>query len=434
MAYGKFGFPSMTNRALGNPKNFNSKKKQSGEILVRVNDIILDENHSQWDPNKGLDQIGTIIGNKANFDGTIENQIINARPAFSAASKYPTINEYVKAWKHITPNIPAGSWVYGEVIPVWGMLAPNVSPYPINTTSLLPPSQQLNYSQIEAGGVNVVDNEVQQIQLNSPNSISQATFVERSNIHPLMPYMGDILYEGRWGNSIRLGSTVKSKSQFANPWSRSGVNGDPITIIRNGQSKNANEFGAEPIVENIKQDLSSIYLTSTQSLPYDLSGLQANPYKSYLIPGIPKPISTPQFISPQILLNSDRIVIDAQSNDVLIGANRSIGLFGGTSVNIESNQINMSANSIMLGVSTADNGMQPILKGDDTVDVLLQLTNILQGISEILKTSQIYPSGVSIPDTAALIISGQALAALNEIEKRLKDNTKGIKSNYVKTI
>ena len=246
--------------------------------------------------------------------------------------------------------------------------------------------------------------------------------------------MGDILYEGRWGNSIRLGSTVKSKSQFANPWSRSGVNGDPITIIRNGQSKNANEFGAEPIVENIKQDLSSIYLTSTQSLPYDLSGLQANPYKSYTIPGIPKPVSTPQFISPQILLNSDRIVIDAQSNDVLIGANRSIGLFGGTSINIESNQINMSANSIMLGVSTADNGMQPILKGDDTVDVLLQLTNILQGISEILKTSQIYPSGVSIPDTAALIISGQALAALNEIEKRLKDNTKGIKSNYVKTI
>ena len=434
MAYGKFGFPSMTNRALGNPKNFNSKKKQSGEILVRVNDIILDENHAQWDSNKGLDQIGTIIGNKANFDGTIENQIIYARPAFSAASKYPTVNEYVKAWKHITPNIPAGSWVYGEVIPVWGMLAPNVSPYPVNTTSLLPPSQQLDYSQIEAGGVNIVNNEVQQIQLNSPNSISQATFVERSNIHPLMPYMGDILYEGRWGNSIRLGSTVKSKSQFANPWSRSGTNGDPITIIRNGQDKNATEFGAEPIVENIKRDLSSIYLTSTQSLPYDLSGLQAIPYQSYIIPGIQKPVLPSQFISPQILLNSDRIVIDVQSNDVLIGANRSIGLFGGTSVNIESNQINMSANSIMLGVSTIENAMQPVLKGNDTVNILLQLTNILQGLSEILKGSQIYPSGVPIPDTASLIISGQALATLDEIKKLLQDDVKGIKSNYVKTI
>jgi hypothetical protein len=83
-----------------------------------------------------------------------------------------------------------------------------------------------------------------------------------------MPYMGDVIYEGRWGNSIRFGSTVKSKSQYSNPWSRSGNNGDPITIVRNGQNKLANEFGAEPITENIKNDLSSIYLTSTQALPY----------------------------------------------------------------------------------------------------------------------------------------------------------------------
>jgi hypothetical protein len=434
MAYGKFGFPSMTSRALGNPKNFNSKKKQNGEILVRVNDIILDENHAQYNPNQGLNQIGTIIGNKANFDGTIENQIIRARPAFSAASKYPTVNEYVKAWKHITPNEPAGSWVYGEVVPVWGMLSPNVSPYPTNTTSLLPPSQQLDYTQVEAGGVNVVNNEVQQISLNSPNSISQATFVERSNIHPLMPYMGDILYEGRWGNSIRLGSTAKSKSVFSNPWSRSGTNGDPITIIRNGQDRNANEFGAEPIVENIKRDLSSIYLTSTQSLPYDLSGLQAIPYKSYTISGIPKPVTPSQFISPQILLNSDRIVIDAQSNDVLIGANRSIGLFGGTSINIESGQINMSANDIKLGVSSDESAMQPVLKGNDTVNILLQLTNVLQGLSEVLKVAKIYPEGATISDTASLIISGQALSILEEVEKKLKDQTNGIKSNFVKTI
>jgi hypothetical protein len=246
--------------------------------------------------------------------------------------------------------------------------------------------------------------------------------------------MGDIIYEGRWGNSIRLGSTAKSKSIFANSWSRSGTNGDPITIIRNGQSRNATEFGAEPIVENIKQDLSSIYLTSTQSLPYDLSGLQAIPYQSYTNTDVPKPVTPSQFISPQILLNSDRIVIDAQSNDVLIGANRSIGLFGGTSINIESGQINMSANQIRLGVSSTKDKMQPVLKGDDTVKVLLQLTNILQGISEILKVAQIYPQGVSIPDTASLIISGQALATLEELKKLLEDQTNGIKSNFVKTI
>jgi len=39
-----------------------------------------------------------------------------------------------------------------------------------------------------------------------------------------------------------------------------------------------------------------------------------------------------------------------------------------------------------------------------------------------------------IPDTAALIISGQALSTLDEIKKLLQDDVKGIKSNYVKTI
>jgi hypothetical protein len=428
----KFGFPSMTSRALGNPQNFKSKKKQNGEILLRVIDIILDEKHAEWDPNKGLNQLGTIRGNKANFDGTIENQIIYARPAASTGMKYPTVNEYVKAWKHITPNEPRGSWVYGEVIPVWGILAPNVSPFPVNTTSVLPPSQQLNYSQIDAGGVNVTDNEIQQISLNSPNSISQATFVEKTNIHPLMPYMGDVIYEGRWGNSIRFGSTVKSKSQYSNPWSRSGNNGDPIMILRNGQNKLANEFGAEPITENIKNDLASIYLTSTQALPYDLSGLQAIPYQSYN--GLVKPVTPSQFTSPQILLNSDRIIIDAQSNDALISANRSIGLFAGTSINFESSKIYMAANEIKLGTSTQVNGEQPVLKGNDTVDVLLQLTKIIKGLSEILKVSQIYPSGVPIPDTANLVISGQAIDALESIIKLLEDDEKGIKSKFVKTI
>jgi hypothetical protein len=94
----------------------------------------------------------------------------------------------------------------------------------------------------------------------------------------------------------------------------------------------------------------------------------------------------------------------------------------------------MSANQIRLGVSSTKDKMQPVLKGDDTVKVLLQLTNILQGISEILKVAQIYPQGVSIPDTASLIISGQALATLEELKKLLEDQTNGIKSNFVKTI
>jgi hypothetical protein len=43
------------------------------------------------------------------------------------------------------------------------------------------------------------------------------------NIHPLLPYEGDMLYEGRFGNSIRFGSTVKNSS-IPNPWSTGSAN------------------------------------------------------------------------------------------------------------------------------------------------------------------------------------------------------------------
>ncbi len=36
--------------------------------------------------------------------------------------------------------------------------------------------------------------------------------------------------------------------------SNAGNNGDPITIIRNGQPQNSKDFGAEPITENVNND------------------------------------------------------------------------------------------------------------------------------------------------------------------------------------
>ena len=279
-----------------------------------------------------------------------------------------------------------------------------------------------------------IDNLIQEIPLNSINSISQNTFIERSNIHPLMPYSGDVIYEGRWGNSIRFSSTARSKSKLANSWSSSGPSGDPITIIRNGQDKRASEFGAEPITENIQNDLSSIYLTSTQALPYSLSGLKNKGQEFTSYSGLFPPLSTTSYISPQILLNSDRIIIDAQSNDVLISANRSVGLFSNESINLESNKIYMSANEIRLGINESEGGEQPILRGDKTVELLVDLVTIVQGLSEIIKHTRNYPSGTDFPDSVALIVGGQASYDLKDMIKILKDEKEGIKSRFVKSI
>ena len=152
------------------------------------------------------------------------------------------------------------------MISLWNHPHHNAYPNPI--TKNLPNYQQNDYQQTEAGSVRRVTDGSTDIKFNSPINPSQATFIERTNIHPLLPFAGDVIYQGRWGNSIRFGSTAKPiVGEAINDWSEVGENGSPLTIIRNGQNPNEGDEGWVPITENINDDLSSIYCTSTQQIP-----------------------------------------------------------------------------------------------------------------------------------------------------------------------
>ena len=239
----KFGFPAMTNRALGNKSSTpNVPSSQGGKFLVRVIDIILDENHPKYNQSAGLNQIGQITGESVSPDNTVKPKVYIASPASSNLKNLPLVNEYVYVYKIVGPNSKGGQWVYDPPLSLYRGLSPNSNPFPSPTYNSNPPSQNVNYSQIEAGAVNITDNQPQEINLNSIDNPSQATFVEKGNIHPLMPFAGDIIYEGRFSNSLRFGNTAKSKSQYANNWSSAGNNGDPITILRNGQDPNSSDY------------------------------------------------------------------------------------------------------------------------------------------------------------------------------------------------
>jgi hypothetical protein len=93
-------------------------------------------------------------------------------------------------------------------------------------------------------------------------------FPEQSDIKSLRQFTGDVTIEGRWGNSIRFGSTT-AVTKNENYWSSTGSAGDPITIIRNGQGRQVENLGWCPTVENINTDPSSIYLTSGQKIQID---------------------------------------------------------------------------------------------------------------------------------------------------------------------
>ena len=90
-------------------------------------------------------------------------------------------------------------------------------------------------------------------------------FKEDYQVRPLLPYLGDFIIEGRYGNSIRFGSTI-SGSHEPNNWSNEGNPGNPITIISNGQKIDPEKGGFEHVLEDINTDNSSIYLCSNQQI------------------------------------------------------------------------------------------------------------------------------------------------------------------------
>jgi hypothetical protein len=390
-------------------------------ITGRVLDIILDENHPDFSIQGEWNSIGTIQFKIVSSDNV--GNIRFAKPLYPNIKCFPIVNELVVIFLITIPSIVNESYTteyyYMNGVSFWNHPHHNSTPIPFENN--LPPSQQLDYQQTEGGLVRRITDGSSEIELNSPLNPSQNTFIEKSNIHPLLSFSGDMIYEGRWGNSLRLGSTAKSKSLYNNNWSSVGENGDPITVIRNGQPKNVSTEGWLPITEDISKDLSSIYLTSTQKIPFSLSNEN---FISYTTP----PITPAQYSNPQIIFNSDRIILNAKSDSILISGQNSVGLSSNGSINVEStDSINISSKLINLGDKNAS---QSVLKGDDTVEYLKILINELQNIAEALKVIQDWPGGVATPNPIALTVANSSLQVFNKVYNQIDD----IKSKIVKTV
>ena len=252
----KYGFSSV-NKQLG-VKSTNSSPNSNPTVTptvisARVTDIILDDQHPQFEVLGGFSCIGTIFyemveGASLSFSGGN-----TALPLLPYIKNYPLVNELVLLF--LVPSNKVGQqsnvkqYFYLNPISIWN--SPHMNGYPnLLDTTTTQNTENKNYQQIEEGQTRKSTKEEVDYDFNSP--VVGGTFVERSNLHPLLAFAGDIIVEGRWGNSIRIGSTAKTGNiLFNNNWSDVGENGDPITILRNGQPSDAPDNGFTPIIEDI---------------------------------------------------------------------------------------------------------------------------------------------------------------------------------------
>jgi len=265
--------------------------------------------------------------------GFYNNEVFDVRPSNINLKQIPLVGEFVLIYKtfneYTSKSRRREGWYYVTTIDVHSNINENLLP-----------------------GItgNLTDTEIANIK---PGK----TFKSKA-VSPLQPYEGDFLLEGRHGNSIRFGSSINTtypeKYYHAGPTWFSPVSdndGDPIIILSNGRNNLTNK---EFVIENIEQDASSLYLTSTQKISISLGDTNnKNPLSCYL------PAET-QFDKSQFIGIADRVILKAKTDIAIIDSPKAIIL--------------NTTGEIKLGSDTAD---QSMVHGDVLLHVLQKILNQL---------------------------------------------------------
>lgn len=360
-------------------------KKISGkeEILsVRVTDIILDSSHPKFIQFGGWNSIGTVFFTPVKYPGARRGKQIldNAKPLFSNLKLYPLINEIVSiialaSSDSIGTDSTEVSLYYFPPVNIWNSQHHNALP----DSTVSQDDIEADYEMTGGGFVRRVKDEGTEINLGD-------TFQEKANVYPLKPFEGDYILEGRWGNSIRFGSTIPNSS---NTWSSSGEPGDPILILKNSEASVA-QPGWVPTVESLNIDDSSIYLTSTQQL----SKFFPASTKIAIQSGIDKITVPNQYTKPQIVLNSGQLALNSWGDSIFLSSAQFINIAAEESIGvIAKKHIILEGSQIFLGAedpNPKNSITQPLILGEDFLDDFAKLLNALDNLADAIK----YPTAV----------------------------------------
>ena len=396
-------------------------------VAARVIDISLNSDSTLYSQTGEWQGIGTIqfqVVDSPTSDESISSSKLNlAKPLFPQIKNYPLVNEIVLLIKlpnksSIANISGATTYYYFTPLSIWNHPEQNAYPNPL--VSQNSDSQKSDYQQIEAGNTRKVSDESSEIDL---NGASGGTFIENGNIHPILPFAGDNILEGRFGNSIRLGNTSKIDGSIKNNWSEEGEDGNPISIIRNGQDPDLEPPGWVPTTEDINKDLSSIYLTSNQKIPIEISKFTTDSIKN-------KPEEPEQYVSNQVILNSGRLVFNTNIDSILLSSQKSILLNSNEEIGLDAtNTVTIVAPKINLGDLEAE---QSLVLGDD---FMTQFDILLQNISNLavaLQSSLDWPGGSPVPSPSIPPIASTVQSQITKIQQVVKKGS--LVSKVSKTI
>ena len=370
-----------------------------------VSDIVLDTTSKYFTDAGGWNGVGTVVFKKVK--GGFFRSTGFAKPYFPNFCNYPLRNELVYIFSlpssDIQENLERETYYYITPLNVWSSQHHNAIPNIIENRDI-PESEQRDYLQTQAGANKTISDRPAPLNLGN-------YFIEQSNIKPLKKFEGDVLVESRVGSSLRFGTTVRNNGEALSNWSTGSFNGQPITILRNGQGLQG-QVGFLPTEENINNDNSSIYLTNGQQIPLEPSSVRD--YFSY------KKLPTPakDYRGDQIILNSGRLFFNSKTDSIFLSSPQSINLNSQKTLNVDTEEVSMQAEKILLGSKDAK---EPVLYGDLTEDVLLTTITLLEEIVKGCSTAN--AAGIPIVSLQGLTLLLPQISRLKELAQNLKSET-----------
>lgn len=342
------------------------RKKGTSLSPARVKDIILDETHPEYLKYGGGQALGAIkyelIDRTSSEEDTQELPI--AYPLNNVVRVYPLINEIVLlevatnaissvAEKKSNPDLRLSLKNDNE----------NESRFKLN-------AKKVYYTTVVGIWNNPNNNAIPEFD----EKLNLGKGVEEKSVNPRKPQPGDILIEGRLGQSIRFTGYDPKRELSKNQ----DGNGKPLTIITNGQEETPNGF--QFLSENPNKDKSSIYLTSDHQIAIKQA---RDKYEAVNEP----PIRSDQYKGAQIIVSSGRLLFNAREEDINLVSSK-LTTISSKEIGLDADDyIGLDAKKIYLGRRARELEIQPVIMGESLEVFLYQLCNNLKKLARTLESA-----------------------------------------------
>ena len=329
---------------------------------AEVVDIILDEAHPEYtDEGNG---VGCILARLIQTQNNVSDYVLQwIKPASANTIQYPLIGECVLVLQGASTDSQRQT---GATQKLW-------LPYPqniwmdVNENSLPAASYALERRKATPSEFDRHKGDAE------PEGPTLGNSFEPQEIATMQPYEGDLIIQGRWGNSIRFGSTSDPQAGDPNLYSDAGSPGDPIITIQSGYgdaSDTAEGYHLEDYTTS--GDASQIVLAAGQKIPLEIASTNKDSYHNSS-----NPDEQDAYEGNQVIINSDRIVFNAKTDSILGTAKVSVGFSTEGTFNIDADDHTIiDSPKIYLGNASTDEA-EPVALGQTLVDWLQELCDTL---------------------------------------------------------